>query len=227
MAEASRLIDQLIARKEYAALQALRPEFNLFGLLDDALREPAWSRLFSGVLDSTLPHALGNRGLREWLAHVGDELGKKGKQLPVAFQQVASDSIIRSTIEYITPKKRRVDVLVRILNAKHRVTAVVGIENKLNSPVRPSRCRVIRRQISTAPGCMPEAYAAFQKLQDENRDFLAVGDQKTGVIGEFFGRLYARSIYPSARAVYAADPSQTGWDLEEPGDDSGQTSRSK
>jgi hypothetical protein len=44
-----------------------------------------------------------------------------------------------------------------------------------------------------------EAYASFQKLQDENADLLAVGDQKTGVIGEFFSLLYARSVYPFAK----------------------------
>jgi len=80
---------------------------------------------------------------------------------------------------------------------------------------------VIRKQIIDGIRVYAEAYAAFQKLQDENPDFLAVGDQKTGVIGEFFGLLYARSIYPSAKVVYAADPSQTGWDLEVSGDDSG------
>jgi hypothetical protein len=139
MADASRLIHQLIASNEYAALQALRPEFNLFGLLDDALREPAWSRLFSGVLDSTLPHELGNKGLRDWLALVGEELKTKSKQLPLAFRRVPSDSVVRSTVEYTTPKSRRVDVLVRILDAKHRVTAVIGIENKLNSPEQPAQ----------------------------------------------------------------------------------------
>jgi hypothetical protein len=139
MADASRLIHQLSASKEYAALQALRPEFNLFGLLDDALREPAWSRLFSGVLDSTRPHGLGNKGLRDWLTLVDEELETKGNQLPVAFRQVPSDAIVRSRVEYTTPKKRRVDVLVRILDAKHRVTAVIGIENKLYSPEQPAQ----------------------------------------------------------------------------------------
>jgi hypothetical protein len=80
---------------------------------------------------------------------------------------------------------------------------------------------MIRRQIIDGIKAYAEAYAGFQKLQDENPDLLAVGDQKTGVIGEFFGLLYARSIYPSAKVGYAPDPSQTGWDLEVSGDDSG------
>lgn len=139
MADARRLIKRLIASKEYAALRAMRPEFNLFDLLDDALREPAWSRLFSGVLDSTLPHELGNKALRKWLTLVGEELKAKDKQLPVGFRQVLSDSIVRSTVEYTIRNKRRVDVLIRILDAKYRITAVIGIENKLNSPEQPTQ----------------------------------------------------------------------------------------
>lgn len=139
MGDASRLIHQFIASKEYAALQALRSEFNLFSLLDDALREPAWSRLFSGVLDSTLPHELGNKGLRDWLTFVGEELKTKNKQLPMGFRRVPSDLIVRSTVEYTTPKKRRVDILIRLLDAKHCVTAVIGVENKLDSPEQPAQ----------------------------------------------------------------------------------------
>jgi hypothetical protein len=127
-------INGLLASGEYAALQRLRPEFNLFSLLDDALREPAWSRLFSGLLDSTLPHGLGSAPLRGWLAEVADESDKKGKQLPAFFRDLPSDATVRSTVEYSTPKRRRIDVLVRVLDAAHRVVGVVGIENKLGSP---------------------------------------------------------------------------------------------
>jgi hypothetical protein len=80
---------------------------------------------------------------------------------------------------------------------------------------------MIRREIIEGIKAYAEAYARFQKLQDENPDLLAVGDQKTGVIGEFFALLYARSIYPSAKVTYAADPSQAGWDLKVSGDDAG------
>ena len=124
---------------QHTALQQLKPEFNLFSLLDDALREPAWSRLFSGILDSTLPHGLGNKAFRGWLAEVADESGKKGKQLPAFFRDVPFDAIVRSTVEYSTPKKRRIDVLVRVLDSAHRVVGVVGIENKLGSPEQPSQ----------------------------------------------------------------------------------------
>jgi hypothetical protein len=80
---------------------------------------------------------------------------------------------------------------------------------------------VIRKHIVNGIRLYAEAYSVFQKLQDDNPELLAVGDQKTGVIGEFFGLLYAQSIYPSAKVGYAADPSQTGWDLEVSSDECG------
>lgn len=80
---------------------------------------------------------------------------------------------------------------------------------------------MIKKQIIGGIKAYAEAYANFQKLQDDNKDLLAIGDQKTGVIGEFFGLLYARSIYPSSQVMYPAEPCQTGWDLEVSGDDSG------
>lgn len=70
------------------------------------------------------------------------------------------------------------------------------------------------REILSGIAAYAQAYGAFQQLQDAHRDLLTVGDQKTGVIGEFYGLMYARSKYVSCQVRYAADPSQTGWDLE-------------
>ena len=58
------------------------------------------------------------------------------------------------------------------------------------------------------------AYRALQELQDNNPDLLAVGDQKTGVIGEFYALLYLKHRYPSAAITYSENPSQTGWDIK-------------
>jgi hypothetical protein len=55
----------------------------------------------------------------------------------------------------------------------------------------------------------------FQRLQDAHPDLLVTGDQKTGVIGEFYSLLYAQRRYLNAQRVdYASNPSQTGWDIE-------------
>lgn len=91
------------------------------------------------------------------MTFVNEELETKGEQLPVAFRQVCSDSIVRSTVEYTTTKKRRVDILVRILNAKHRVMAVIGIENKLNSPEQ-------RAQIADYQAALTEVFPKADRL---------------------------------------------------------------
>jgi hypothetical protein len=46
---------------------------------------------------------------------------------------------------------------------------------------------MIRKQIIDGIKAYAEAYVSFQKLQDENPDYLEVGDKKTGGVGEFFG----------------------------------------
>ena len=166
MSEAD-LINRLIGSGEYQALTRLRSEFNLFGLLDDALREPAWSRLFSAILDSTLPHGLGIAAFREWFALVSEEQGSKRKAIPAFFFAVPQESIIRTSVEYATPAGRRVDILVRILDLKHRVLAVVGIENKLESPEQPS-------QISDYQAALiemfPDAYRLIVYLTPDRRE---------------------------------------------------------
>jgi hypothetical protein len=55
------------------------------------------------------------------------------------------------------------------------------------------------------------AYNQLEELQDGER--LPIGDQKTGVIGEFYARLYLETLYPQADISYArAD--QKGWDIQ-------------
>ena len=77
---------------------------------------------------------------------------------------------------------------------------------------------MVRMEIIDGIRAYAQAYASFQQLQDDHPDYLPVGDQKTGVVGEFFGLLYARSIYPSAQVTYSTNPSETGWDLNVSGD---------
>src|SRR5690348_3328393 len=96
------LIDRLIASKEYSELTALAPDFNLFDLLDDALREPAWSRIFSALLDSTLPHGLADQTAREWLASIHRETATNGLILPAAFRDLPDMSVFRTSCEYST-----------------------------------------------------------------------------------------------------------------------------
>ncbi len=57
-----------------------------------------------------------------------------------------------------------------------------------------------------------KAYAALEKLQHQEKALLPIGDQKTGVIAEFYARLYAVDQYPGAEHLYGT-PSQHAWDI--------------
>lgn len=61
-----------------------------------------------------------------------------------------------------------------------------------------------------------EEYAAvydkLEKLQHARTSLLPKGDQKTGVIAEFYARLYAESVHPGAELVFGS-PSEHVWDI--------------
>jgi hypothetical protein len=58
-----------------------------------------------------------------------------------------------------------------------------------------------------------KAYATMERLQRRKGDALfPIGDQKTGVIAEFFGRLYAADRYRDSQLVYGT-PSEHAWDI--------------
>ena len=56
------------------------------------------------------------------------------------------------------------------------------------------------------------AYAQLEHLQESMPDWLPVGDQKTGVIGEFYAKIYLQYIRPDAETSFGGT-SQRGWDL--------------
>ncbi len=57
------------------------------------------------------------------------------------------------------------------------------------------------------------AYAVLEELQRRNNSPLPIGDQKTGVIAEFYARLYAQTRYPGAAFEYGS-ASKHAWDLK-------------
>ena len=56
------------------------------------------------------------------------------------------------------------------------------------------------------------AYAAMEQLQRREGALFPIGDRKTGVIGEFYARLYAAHEWPKAALVYGT-PSERAWDI--------------
>ncbi len=57
------------------------------------------------------------------------------------------------------------------------------------------------------------AYKRLEDIQRAQPDALPRGDQKTGVIAEFFGRLYAKSRFTDARLEYGST-SEHAWDIK-------------
>jgi len=163
----SKLIYRLLLSEEYRALQQLQPEFNLFSLLDDALREPAWSRIFAGLLDSTLPHKLGAAALCEWLVLVAAEARTSGSPVPPFLATFSKESLSRVSVEYLTPAGRSIDILVRNLDSRHRTVAVIGIENKLGSPEQPAQIADYQAALTEV---FPEAQRLIVYLTPDRRD---------------------------------------------------------
>lgn len=55
------------------------------------------------------------------------------------------------------------------------------------------------------------SYARLQDIQEQSH-LIPKGDQKTGCIGEFYGYLHLRRLYPSATLTYGGH-SEKGWDI--------------
>jgi hypothetical protein len=133
------LIKRLISSEQYRALQGLKPQFNLFTVLNDAMHENAWSRMFAGLLDSTLPHELGVAMLREWLSEVANENPSNPGKVSPLLLLISPNGSIKVSVEHSTPEGRRIDILIQILDPQRQTVGVIGVENKLDSPEQPTQ----------------------------------------------------------------------------------------
>lgn len=57
-----------------------------------------------------------------------------------------------------------------------------------------------------------KAYSALEQLQRTRTAEIPIGDQKTGVIAEFFARIYAKARFPNARFEFGS-ASEHAWDI--------------
>jgi len=58
-----------------------------------------------------------------------------------------------------------------------------------------------------------EAYGRLEQLQRTRTVEIPIGDQKTGVIAEFFARIYAKHRFPKASFEFGS-PSEHAWDIK-------------
>ncbi|WP_148289826.1 hypothetical protein [Ideonella sp. B508-1] len=68
------------------------------------------------------------------------------------------------------------------------------------------------KQIFEAIAEYAQVYEKLEQLQEAHRDLMPKGDQKTGVIAEFYARLYAQFAYPGAHLIYGTT-SEHAWDI--------------
>lgn len=69
------------------------------------------------------------------------------------------------------------------------------------------------QEIFDAIGQYADAYARLERLQRSHPLEIPIGDQKTGVIAEFFARIYAKHRFPEA-ALEFGTASQHAWDIK-------------
>ena len=67
-------------------------------------------------------------------------------------------------------------------------------------------------KISNSIRSYARAYDMFDKLQEKYSHFMPSGDQKTGVIGEFYSMLYLHKKYPKS-SIILGNTAQKGWDI--------------
>ena len=96
--------------------------FNVFRVLDDAVCENSWSRILAALFTSSGSHNLEMLPLEIWLSLVGDRRFK-----PLGKRAVSSVALC----EWGTMERRRLDILIKLLDPNGRLIGVVGVENKV------------------------------------------------------------------------------------------------
>jgi hypothetical protein len=108
--------------KLIAEMPEVTNRFNLFDLLEDAVCENAWSRIIHFLFDSSRDHNLGLIPVTKWIT---DALDAPFPELIKSAKKITSET------EWSTLEGRRLDILLKLLDADGRLLGVVGIENKV------------------------------------------------------------------------------------------------
>lgn len=123
--DTKRGFEQLIQSQDWqrlAKMPGVADAFNVFQVLDDAVCENSWSSILAVLFSSSGGHDLGMRPLRLWLSEVGDS------RFIALARRAASSSVLR---EWGTMERRRLDILIKLLDGRGHLIGIVGIENKV------------------------------------------------------------------------------------------------
>lgn len=118
--------------RRLAKMPGVSDTFNVFQILDDAVCENSWSRILAALFTSNGGHNLGLIPLMTWLAVVGDNRFKT-----LANRAGASSALC----EWGTMERRRLDILIKLLDKHGCLIGVVGIENKVWSGEQPNQLK--------------------------------------------------------------------------------------
>jgi PD-(D/E)XK nuclease superfamily len=99
-------------------------KFNVFRLAEKTISENAWSRIFAWLLNSTQDHELAVRPFQTWLQ------GGLREHLRVKGLKTKLGAVLAST-QFPTEAGRYIDILIRVLDKRSVIIAVIGIENKV------------------------------------------------------------------------------------------------
>lgn len=145
------LINNLTETTEFKKLQELgllihdtQRQFDLLSVYKELIDEMAWSRLFAYLLDSTQNHGLGQSAFRK-LIQLIPNLKLFSKSIPA---DINTETLC--VTEWNTENSRRVDILIKLIDSKGKIKAVVGIENKVDSGEQNDQIRDYQKSLSKA-----------------------------------------------------------------------------
>lgn len=155
-------IEDLLSKEEVELLESLenelkelKGEFNVVNFFKDAIKENAWTRIFSFLLNSNSNHNLSVELFKYWAKTISKE-----NEIFENFCnsiEISELSDIKSKPEWTTDKGRRLDLLIKLFNKAGHLTSVIGLENKVDSGEKVN-------QLSDYQKALVEAFPDIPKI---------------------------------------------------------------
>jgi hypothetical protein len=151
------LINKLTETSEFKRLQTIgnqihdsQRQFDLLTVYEELIDEMAWSRLFAYLLDSTQNHELGQSAFRKLLKIIPELITFSNSLEP----EEETETIC--VTEWKTENLRRIDILIKLIDKKGKVKAVLGIENKVDSGEQNNQIRDYQKSMNIAFPNLPK-----------------------------------------------------------------------
>lgn len=152
----ARVLMSLISCPDYEKLQKLQDDFDLFSILDTAIIENSWSRVLAYLFDSRREHGLGVQTFFNWMSRILKNVNLKNQEGILKIVSQNKNYTTRCRTEWGTDERRRIDIVVELINERREIIAVVGVENKLWSDEQEN-------QISDYQTALANAYPRIKK----------------------------------------------------------------